>query len=354
MMPTQAAPNEPITWQSASWQNPGGFPPPPSYFVPRPRRLRIALIIGVLVVAVLAVIAAVIINGSSGGKKAQNASDAVTGYLGALARGDARAALSFGKDEPADKQFLTDQILKKQTAKWPITNIRILSTETLSKGSEYVHVAVNFGEHTSDQTMSVREYGREGWKLKSGALKVKFLAGSHSQALSTLTLFDEQLDGNHDTYIFPGAVEFGNSNPNITQRAQDYPLLLNQMSTWATLGMYYDVSDSGKAAATGAVKAAVAQCAKSTQLKPPNCPQLVREPDLVDGTAQWTAPTDFSALHLGLFDPDRMSVPVRGDLDFHLTAKSTSGADKSGWVKDYLSATADLTKSPPTITFASR
>jgi hypothetical protein len=149
-------------------------------------------------------------------------------------------------------------------------------------------------------------------------------------------------------------VEFGNTNPNITQRAQNYPLLLNQMSTWAVLSMNYGVSDAGIAAVKDAVKAAVAQCAKSTQLKPPNCPQLVREPDLADGTALWTAPTDFSSLQLGLFDADRVTVPVRGDLDFHLNAKTTSGAEKSGWVTDYLSATADLTKSPPTITFASR
>ena len=108
------------------------------------------------------------------------------------------------------------------------------------------------------------------------------------------------------------------------------------------------------AAVQDAVKGAVVQCAKSTQLKPPNCPQLVREPNLVDGTAQWTAPTDFSGLQLSFFDADRLTILVRGDVDFHLTAKSTADSEKSGRVTDYLMATADLSKSPPAITFDPR
>jgi hypothetical protein len=350
--------------QSPPWQAPGNFPHQPmTPFGPHPyqqkprRRLRVALLVGVPVV-VISVLVAIVVTISGGGKKPGSAVGAVKGYLEALARGDAQAALSFAKDEPATKQFLTDQILKKQIAMWPITNIRILGTESLYGGSEYVHIAVNFGDQTSDETMSVKEYGHGEWKLKAGAIKLKFLAGSGSEALRTLTLFGEKLDGNQGTYIFPGPVDFGNTNPNITQKAQSYPLLLNQMtglgSASSALSMNYDISDAGRAAVQDAVKGAVVQCAKSTQLKPPNCPQLVREPNLVDGTAQWTAPTDFSGLQLSFFDADRLTILVRGDVDFHLTAKSTADSEKSGRVTDYLMATADLSKSPPAITFDPR
>lgn len=320
-------------------------------------RLRIALVVGVPVIVVF-VIAAIVINASSSEKKAGTAADVVKGYLQALARGDAQAALGFGVDEPSTKQFLNDQTLKKQIAKWPITNIRILGSESLYGGSEYVHVAVNFGDQPSDETMSVKEHGRQGWKLKSAAIKLKLLtAGQHSEALRTLTLFGEQFDGNQGTYVFPGPMDFGNTNTNITQKAQNFPLLLSQMTglggNSSALSMNYDVSDAGSAAVHDAVKAAVLQCAKSAQLKPSNCPQQVREPNLVDGSAQWTAPTDFGGLRLSFFDAEHLTVLVRGDVDFQLTARSSDGAEKSGRVTDYLMATADLSKTPPVITFDS-
>ena len=364
---TQAGvePRKPSTgWQSPPWPAPGYVPHQPMsplgpnvHKQKRRSRLRIALFVGVPAV-VISVIVAIALSVSGSGRKPGTAADAVKGYLEALARGDAQAALSFADDKPATKQFLTDQTLKKQIAKWPITNIRILSTESLYGGSEYVHVAANFGDQTSDETMSVKEYGRRGWKLKAGAIKLKFLAGSHSEALRTLTLFGEQFDGNEGIYVFPGPVDFGNTNTNITQRAQSYPLLLSQMtgtgSASSALSMYYDISDTGRAAVQDGVKVAVVQCAKSAQLKPPNCPQVVREPNLVDGTAQWTAPTDFSGLRLSFFDAERLTILVRGDVDFHLIAKSADGGEKSGRVTDYLMATADLSKSPPGITFDAR
>jgi hypothetical protein len=80
--------------------------------------------------------------------------------LEALARGDADAALSYSSDQPASKEFLTDDILKKQTGKWPITDIRILDdTATASMGT--VHVAVKFGDQISDETLFLEQKNGE-------------------------------------------------------------------------------------------------------------------------------------------------------------------------------------------------
>jgi hypothetical protein len=330
------------------------FGPPPRR---RSKRLIIAVVAGVAMVVVGAVVAGVVI--FSGGENkpgtAGTAPDAVKGYLEALARGDAAAALSYGRDQPATKQFLTDDILKKQIAKWPITNIRILSTNNVVGDTDTVHVAANFGDQSSDEEIEVKKVDHGAWKLEAGAIKLKFFRSSGGKALSTLTLFGEPFDGNKETYVFPGWMDFGNSNPNITQKPVTHPMLLNEINGLASASeaimMDYAISDAGRAGIQGALKAALAECAKSTQLQPVNCPQRVRDSSLVDGTAQWTAPTDLSALTFGYFDAGAMTVDVRGDFDFQLTAKSTSGAPQSGRVIAYLYADADLAKNPPTITF---
>ncbi|MGE5694739.1 MAG: hypothetical protein ACM4D3_05730, partial [Candidatus Sericytochromatia bacterium] len=68
----------------------------------------------------------VVIATAGRGGKADTPADAVRGYLEALARGDAEAALSYASDQPASKEFLTDEILQKQIDKWPISDIQIL------------------------------------------------------------------------------------------------------------------------------------------------------------------------------------------------------------------------------------
>ncbi|MCV7197278.1 DUF4878 domain-containing protein [Mycobacterium angelicum] len=291
----------------------------------------------------------VVVISQSDGNKPRTAAEVVKGYLEALARGDAQGALSYASDQPATKSFLTDDVLKKQIAKWPITNIRILNND-----SNRVHVAVNFGDQTSDESFWLEQMGDKGWKLKEGAIKLKFLKSSNVKALSTLTLFGEPFDTNEETYVFPGWIDFGNSNVNITQKPPSYPLLLNELTiagASSSLMMSYDLSDAGRAGVQAAVKSAAEACAKSVQLAPVNCPQGVRDRSLVDGTAQWTAPTDYTDIRLGFFDAETLTMRLYGDIDFQLTATSTSGPPKSGRVTAGVSATADLTKNPPAITF---
>lgn len=319
-------------------------------FGPPPRKGHKRLVIGLIAgatVVVLGAVIAIVITVTGGENKPLTAIDAVKGYLQALARGDAQAALSYAKDQPASKEFLTDDVLKKQIAKWPITNIRILNSDSMS-----VHVAVNFGDQVSDHNVFVKQVGGGGWKLETGAIKLKVFQSHDTKAESTLTLFGKPLDAKNDTYVFPGWIDFGNGNPNITQKHSGRPMLLDELnSIGADVYMDYDVSDAGRAAIKTAVNDAFAQCAKSTQLRPPNCPQEALAPDLVDGTAQWTPPADISDMKLGFFDAEKMTVDVYGLVDFLLTAKSVSGAPDSGKVPTLAKAVADLSKSPPAITF---
>jgi hypothetical protein len=308
-------------------------------------------------VVLIAVIVGVIIIFAGGGgesAKANKPADVVKGYLEALARGDAEAALGYAADTPGNKDFLTDDILKQQIAKWPITNIRILNDAGLGVGDlEFVHVAVNFGDQSADQNLNVKKDASGAWKLEHGAVKVEFYSDMDQNAMKTATLFGKPINGAKEVYVFPGWTDWGNSNPYLKQDPPKAPLLLGDLSSFsssASMNFNFDISDQGKTAALDAVKAAIANCARSTSLRPPNCPQGVRDPSLVDGTAVWTAPADLSDLETGFFDSDKMTVSVRGEVDFQLSARSTTGSTDSGTVSSYLSADADLTTTPPTIT----
>jgi hypothetical protein len=362
-------PNTP--WQSG----PGGQPPgqqPPVYgayppgppvtppvtvaqYGPQPgpggrnrKPLIITLSVVAAVVVVAIVVAAIVTFSGSGGSG--SAGDAVKGYLDALSRGDAEAALSYSTDQPASKDLLSDEILKRQIARWPITDVKILDDNSPhSFGFAQVHVVAKFGGNTSDVTMSVKKNGKD-WKLDHAAIKLDSInAGVGEDALKTVTFFGKTVTGS-PAYIFPGWVDIASSNPNLAVKPKK-PYLLDALAfTGSTYlnDLDFSLSDSGQSATMSAISAALADCAKSNQLSPPDCPQRAYDPDLVDGTATWGTP-DISGIKVTLFDPYHLEVLFSGQTTFVLVAHTRSGGSKSGPVTAFISGKADVRQSPPAV-----
>lgn len=157
--------------------SPGGPQPPTAAFPPQDiatqgpdwRRHRGLLIVAGSVAGALILVIALIVTVNGGGADnggsdnaggapqasgggAASPAEAVKSYLEALAAGDAEKALSYQKGEPASKELLTDEVLQKQIAKMPITDIRILdgASEQDDLGLARVHVAARFGDNLSD------------------------------------------------------------------------------------------------------------------------------------------------------------------------------------------------------------
>jgi len=329
---------------------PGGYlpygPPPPK------SRKPVIFAISGSVVLVIAIVIGIVI-ATSGGGKSDTPADAVRAYLEALARGDAESALSHASDQPASKEFLTDEFLKKQIDRWPISDIRILDDNTTASMGT-VHVAVRFGDQTSDETLFLERKDGE-WKLKQGAIKLDIgQTRSYDEAAAkTVTLFGQSIGDDSVVYVFPGWVDLGNSNSNIAmKRNNDTPFLLNELRGFGigtTLSLSFEVSDKGRNATEEALRDFFAGCAKSNRLAPPNCPQKADEPGLVDGTVVWTAPTDISGVTLGFLDPKTVSMRLFGTVKFGISVKTVEGGTKTGIATVYLSGTADLTSNPPKI-----
>lgn len=356
-----APPQPPGQWQAPPAQQP---PPPPGWgpvgppesgpqfpVQPRPgRRHRKALLVtvgaGVAVIAVIVIVGAFTLFGGGGGSGGGSPSAAVKGYLEALARGDAEAALSAGADQPASKELLTDDILKKQIEKMPISNVRILGDNASNaSGTGQVHVTVSFGDQSSDATLAVKKAdGR--WKLDAGAVRLDFTRfTATNQAMETLTAFGKPI-GKSVAYVFPGWIDWGSSNKNIAVKAK--PVLLESLaSASAAVLPTLSVSDAGHAAIVAAVKQRLEGCAQSKSLMPEQCPQKMFQPGIVDGTVNWQAPDPNNAEIR--FVPMKMAALVTMQTTFGFTAQTRDGSSVTGSAPAILIGEADLSQSPPTI-----
>jgi hypothetical protein len=330
--------------QPSGWLNPASRPNAPKNRKP----LFITLAVGCAVIVIVAIAFVITVAGGGSGSDG-SAGAAVKGYLEALARGDAEAALAYSNDLPASKEFLTNEILRKQIAQWPITNIRILRDDSLNAiGYATVHVAANFGDKVSDTNLEVKkDHGH--WKITMAAIKLTASPSASSNAAAkTLTLFGKPI-GDATAYVFPGWTDIGSTNPYISATAK--PMLLDQLSSsgrW--LDTTFALSDAGRDAANAQLAAAMSNCQKSNLLAPPGCPVHLNPSGLVDGTAEW-GPADLSEVKMDSFDPYRVQLRFFGEVKVPIMVRTTNSTTKTGTVTKFLSGTADMTITPPELTF---
>lgn len=341
-------------WQQAYADGPLSTPPPvfgAPLDVPDPKG-RKGLIIGLaaaaVVVVLVAVLAVVILTRSGGGASTPEA--AVTGYLEALARGDAAGALAYGQSPPGSTDLLTDDILNRQITELPISDIRIIGS-TGRTGYAQVHVAAKFGEQTSDTMVVVQE--SDGWKLKNAAVKLDGSmtgnVGSLMPAMQTVTVFGKPAD--QPLYVFPGWLDRGSTNPNLA--VDGAPVLLQQLMAGTAMPVSptdIKLSDAGHQAITTAISDALAQCSASNLLTPPGCPLRINTSLYVEGTAQWGTVDDISAVQI-IPNPMRMTASIIGPVRMPLTAQTRGGAMVSNQMLGVLNGKVDLQSNPPTVTW---
>jgi hypothetical protein len=245
---------------------------------------------------------------------------------------------------------LTDDILRKQNAKMPISNIRILDEDNglAEIGQTTVHVAVNFGQVVDDAKIDLKKDANQVWKLETAAIKIDppFNADKGS-AESTVTLFGKSLEKG-SLYAFPGFLDVGSSNEYLDVTSQ--PVLLEGLRTYSstTLDPEITFNDDGRQAIMKQLTAAFANCEGSNQLAPPNCPTKVGFSDAVDGTVKW-GHADLSEVNVGDMSSWNMTVLLGGKAKIPLSYRTTSGDTQQGIADAYIGGTADVSKTPPAL-----
>jgi hypothetical protein len=317
---------------------------------PRPAKSRKGLLLGLAAAVVVAVVVGVVlvvtVGGSDDPTGAATPADAVTGYLDALARGDAEAALSYGQLAPASTELLTDEILQQQIDKWPISDVTIVSTENTGAIAR-VHVTAKFGDQVSDATLNVQR--SDGWKLRQAALKLDNGAAATPtlKALQTITVFGESTD--QPRYVFPGWIDFGSSNANLAVQAK--PVLLQQLAVEANVPIAttdITLSDSANEALQKALTDALGACTNSNLLAPPGCPLRVDPNGLVEGTARWGRVEDTSTVAVTP-NPLMLSAALLGSVTVPFSARTTAGTELSTNLFGVVSGKADLARTPPVV-----
>lgn len=315
---------------------------------------------GVAVVAALVGAGVMVFGGDKYADGTDTAGEAVVAYLEALQRGDVKAALSLGRERPPDTSLLTREILMKQMEKFPITDVKVLGDIPTTDGGELVRVLAKIGGVGYEGRVKLDQppHG-QGWKLNSAAMTVELKLGHFKpELLRNITVWGKPIPKSGKAYVFPSLVELGSSNPyleveDLRADDEDAPSLFEISAMKKLVIPDLDVSDEGEQKLKEAALQALDECAKSTSLEPPNCPNSAQPDDpasvVVPDSVKWTSQTDSKDISVGPLDTKTGKVSVSGIPHFEVSAQIEGGGTETGTVSAYFDGNADLTTDPPTI-----
>ncbi|MCW2802136.1 MAG: hypothetical protein JWN06_353 [Propionibacteriaceae bacterium] len=202
--------------------------------------------------------------------RAGNPSDAVRRYLEALAAGQARAALAAGEDQPGDRSFLTDAVLKDSNSRAPITEIDVPGVTDQNTYS--VQASYKIGDQPVTESFSVNRVGGN-WKLTKPFAELNIDYARRK----TLPM---RLNGvpvkNDRVRLFPGSyafttgskyVDYGSDNVLLLKTSSEYPI---------AKGVKPSLTETGSKAFLKSARAGISKCLDQQKLVPSGCPFGIR------------------------------------------------------------------------------
>jgi hypothetical protein len=290
------APDEQTTeWQGGA--QPGLYGSPPGTYGPRPvqpapqskGKSKILIIIGaaallVILMAVLAVVvaarsrqAANLGNNTTQGQQSnpsqsaapQNAlrpSDAVRGYLQALAAGDAVAALSFAADPAPSGPLLTNKVLAKSGERADLTQIQVPVVEDQNATS--VSATYTLGKSAVSESFDVVKVA-DTWKLSRAVkdLDISFIVSGSVPVKINGVYVDQD-----SVAVLPGSYAFTTGLPYVGYGSKNVVLVKSPYVEADTYRIQSQLTKSGEKAVISATRKSYNKCLDANSLSPKNCP----------------------------------------------------------------------------------
>jgi hypothetical protein len=277
----------------------------------------------------------------------------VKAYLEALAAGNADVALSLGKDQPADKTFLTDAVLAKSNKRAPITEITVAPPDNEYDSS--IEASYKLGDQQVNETFTVQKQG-DVYLLNDITQDVNL----ETIRSRTLPLQINGVGVTSDTVdLFPGSyvlttgskyIAYG-GGPMLVKSPDDYPSAYDHRPA---------ITEAGTKAVVAAAKSKLNGCLEQAKFKPSGCPFLnIREnpgQNITESSLRRKVTEDpFTNVEprMDYQDPSiaEFSITVR----WSATASGTEGGQRASFeipsVTDFTTVRARLTNDPVKVTF---
>ena len=285
--------------QTAEWQGsaqpdpygspPGSYGPGPAQPAPQPKgKGKILIIIGAAALAVIlmAVLAVVVATrgwpaANPGGttstqgqsqpperrsNRLPRPSDAVTGYLQALAAGDAVAALSFAADPAPTGPLLTNEVLVESGDRAALTEIQVPVVEDQNATS--VSATYTLGNSAVSESFDVVKVA-DTWKLSRAVkdLDIGFIVGGSVPVKINGVDVDQE-----SVAVLPGSYAFTTGLPYVGYGSKNVVLVKSPYVEADTSRIQSQLTKSGKKAVISATKKSYKKCLDAHSLSPKNCP----------------------------------------------------------------------------------
>ncbi len=191
-------------------------------------------------------------------------SDAVAGYLSALATGSATVALGYAA-EAASGPYLTDAVLADSLKRAPLTAIDVPAVS--DQNASTVTARYRLGTQAVTETYGVVKVGDQ-WKLQDVAKQLDL-----SLVRSAIPMRVNGVKVSTDVIaVLPGSYAFTTGLKNVSYGSKNVVLITSPYASVNAFTIQTKLTKTGKKAAIAAAKKSYNKCLKSTKLAPKNCP----------------------------------------------------------------------------------
>lgn len=256
---------------------------------------------------------------------ATTASDAVAGYLHALANGDVETALSYGQAVPTDQRFLTAEVLQRSLEVAPISNIEVSRADDAD--TYQVFARYQLGDQPIEATFGV-VYDGEKWLLldTTASLSVADLR----QRNLPIEINGVSAGNANELTVFPGGYALDTGLPRIDYGTDNVTVVSAPGRRQRARDLSPQLTEQGRADMITAARSSLTACVARTEVNPEGCPFGAGVPEgssVVDGSVRWELIGDpFAEAQptLEWTDQGEVQLPVQVRLLFRATVRTGS------------------------------